>query len=147
MTHRWSPWEAPNGWIAHRCLPPLSSQWLDTLCQKALAQHKRCWAGPFLGDPSLRGLWATQANDNSHLGEETCGQGSVSPLHDSICSRGTVRLSGNEFACQCRRCGFDPWVRKIPWRRAWQPTPVFLLGESYGQKSLARFSPQRVRHN
>ena len=41
--------------------------------------------------------------------------------------------SGKEPACQCRRhkrCGFDPWVGKIPWRRAWQPTPVFLSGES-----------------
>ena len=38
--------------------------------------------------------------------------------------------SGKEPTCQCRRstrCGFNPWVRKIPWRRAWQPTPVFLL--------------------
>ena len=39
-------------------------------------------------------------------------------------------LSGKESACQCRRCGFDPWVRKIPWRRKWQPTAVFLPGES-----------------
>ena len=36
-----------------------------------------------------------------------------------------------------KRCGFDPWVRKIPWRRAWQPTPIFLPGESHGQGSLA----------
>ena len=35
------------------------------------------------------------------------------------------------------RCEFDPWVRKIPWRDHWQPTPVFLPGESHGQKSLA----------
>ena len=35
-------------------------------------------------------------------------------------------LSGKESACQWRRRGFDPWVRKIPWRRKWQPTPVFL---------------------
>ena len=38
-------------------------------------------------------------------------------------------LSGKESACNtgsCRRCRFDPWVRKIPWRRAWQPLPVFL---------------------
>ena len=34
---------------------------------------------------------------------------------------------------QCRRPGFNPWVGKIPWRRAWQPTPVFLPGESHGQ--------------
>ena len=38
--------------------------------------------------------------------------------------------SGEEPASQCRRRGSDPWVRKIPWRRAWQPTPVFLPGES-----------------
>ena len=38
------------------------------------------------------------------------------------------------------RPGFDPWVGKIPWRRAWQPTPVFLPGESHGQRSLAGYS-------
>ena len=46
--------------------------------------------------------------------------------------------SGKEPACQCRRCkrrGFDPWVRKISWRRAWQPASVFLLGESHGQRA------------
>ena len=46
-----------------------------------------------------------------------------------------------EYACQCRRHGFSPWVRKIPWRRKWQPTPVFLPGEFHGQKSLAGYSP------
>ena len=39
------------------------------------------------------------------------------------------------------RHGFDPWVRKIPWRRKWQPIPVFLPGESHGQKSLAGYGP------
>ena len=38
--------------------------------------------------------------------------------------------------------GFDPWVGKIPWRRAWQPTPVFLPGESHGQRGLAGCSPR-----
>jgi len=37
--------------------------------------------------------------------------------------------------------GFDPWVRKIPWRRTWQPTPVFLPGESCGERSLLAYSP------
>ena len=41
------------------------------------------------------------------------------------------------------RLRFDPWVWKIPWRRAWQPTPVFLLGESHGQRSLVGCRPQR----
>jgi len=52
--------------------------------------------------------------------------------------------SGKEEACQCRRHkrhGFDLWVEKIPWRRAWKPTLVFLPGESHGQSSLAGYSP------
>jgi len=47
-------------------------------------------------------------------------------------------------ACQCRRhkrYRFNPWVRKIPWRRAWQPTPVFMPGESHGQTSLEGYCP------
>ena len=46
---------------------------------------------------------------------------------------------GKEPGCQCKRherCGFNPWVGKIPWRRKWQPTPVFLSGEFQGQRSL-----------
>ena len=49
-----------------------------------------------------------------------------------------------------RRCSFHPWVRKIPWRRAWQLTPVFLPGEFRGLRSLAGYSPwalKRVRQN
>ena len=41
-----------------------------------------------------------------------------------------------------KRCGFNPWVGKIPWRRAWQPTPGFLPGEFRGQKSLVGYSLQ-----
>jgi len=47
-------------------------------------------------------------------------------------------LSGKEFACQYRRhrrLGFYPWVRKIPWRRKWQPTPVFLPRKFHGQRT------------
>ena len=53
--------------------------------------------------------------------------------------------SGKEPACQQRRHRrheFDPWAWKVPWRRAWQPTPVFLPGESHGQRSLEGYSPQ-----
>ena len=42
---------------------------------------------------------------------------------------------------QCGRPGFDPWVEKIPWRRKWQSTPVFLPRESHEQRSLAGYSP------
>ena len=44
-------------------------------------------------------------------------------------------------ACPCWRRGFDPWVRKIPWRRKKQPTPIFLPGEFHGQRSLMSYSP------
>ena len=49
-------------------------------------------------------------------------------------------------ACQCRRRkrrGFDPWVGRIPWRRAWLPTPVFFPGGAHGQRSLAGYGPWR----
>ena len=52
--------------------------------------------------------------------------------------------SGKGPACQCgrcKRCSFGPWVRKIPWRRAWQPTPVFLPGEFHGQRVLQAAVP------
>ena len=59
---------------------------------------------------------------------------------------GCVQCSGaggKEPVCQCRRHKrhrLDPWVGKIPWRRKWQPTPVFLPGESHGQWSLAGYT-------
>ena len=54
--------------------------------------------------------------------------------------------SGKESACQCRRCkrqGFNLWVGNIPWRRKWQPMPVFLPGKSHGQPMVWK----NVRHN
>ena len=58
--------------------------------------------------------------------------------------------SGKEPHCQCKkckRCGFDHWVEKIPWRRAWQPTPVLFPREFNGQRRQAGYSPRghRVR--
>ena len=53
--------------------------------------------------------------------------------------------SGKEPTCQCRRYKrrrFNPWVRKIPQRREWQPALVFLPGKSHGQRSLVGYSPQ-----
>ena len=50
--------------------------------------------------------------------------------------------SEGRIGLQCGRHGFDPWVGKIPWRREWQPIPVFLPGEFHGQTSLAGYSLQ-----
>ena len=59
-------------------------------------------------------------------------------------------LSGKESSCQCRRCEFNPWVRKIFWRRKWQPTPVFLpkkipWTEEPGRPQSMRL--RRIRHD
>ena len=56
--------------------------------------------------------------------------------------KGSLVAQTKGICLQCRRHGFDPWVGKIPWRRAWQPTPVFLPEESHGQRSLVGYSPR-----
>ena len=74
---------------------------------------------------------------------KTCKQPKC-PSIDEWIKKGFPRWpSGKEPACQCRRCkklGLHPWAGKIPWRRKWHPTPVFLPGESHGQRSLAGYS-------
>ena len=59
--------------------------------------------------------------------------------------------SGKESTCQCtghRRCGFDPWVGKVPWRNKRQPISVFLPAKSHGQRSLAgSVGSQRIGHD
>ena len=52
------------------------------------------------------------------------------------------RLESKHVSLNLKRRGFNPWVGKIPWRRAWTPTPVFLPGESHGQWSLVGYSPR-----
>ena len=59
-------------------------------------------------------------------------------------------LSGKEPACQCRRSDFSLWIGKIPWRKKWQPTPVFLPGESPQTEQpggLQFMGSQRVGNN
>ena len=48
---------------------------------------------------------------------------------------------GKASRLQCGRPGFDPWVRKILWRRKWQPTLVLLPGKSHGERSMVGYSP------
>ena len=111
----------------------------------------------------LQFLWfldsGAQAQELWHMGlvasqlvASSLGQGSnPGLLHwqaDSLPSE--LQGNGKESACQCRRPGFDPWVGKIPWRREWQPTPVFLPGESSWTEEpgwLQSVESQRVGHN
>ena len=54
-------------------------------------------------------------------------------------------LSGKESAWQCRRCPFYPWVGKMPWRRKWQPAPIFFPEKSQGQRSLVDYIVHRTQ--
>ena len=118
-----------------------SSSYEDTSCTVL---------GPRLPSPELI-TYTLALSPNSITFRATRGDNfSISPRgHRSTCNR----LIGKEPACQCRRhqrLEFNSWVGKFPWRRAWQPTPVFMPGESHGQRSLAGYGPwgsQHVRHN
>ena len=60
------------------------------------------------------------------------------------------RSNGKKYACNVGEPGFDLWAGKIPWKRAWQPTPVFLPGESPWTEEpdgLRSVGSQRVRHD
>ena len=58
----------------------------------------------------------------------------------SVCKGGASGQNSPGNAGNWKRCSFDSWVRKIRWKRAWQPTPGFLPGESCGQRSLVGYS-------
>ena len=104
--------------------------------------------GEFLWDPRRKN--ALYSNKRSGKGK---GEGNrMTHLKNGKEVGFPTRLSVNESACQCRRCkrhGLDPWVGKIPWRRAWQPTPVFLPGKSHGQRAWRATvcGLQRDRHD
>ena len=80
----------------------------------------------------------------------------VQPLRMTRAQNYSHKVSGSEgfpggsavrLCCQRRRGRFDPQVGKIPWRRKWQPTLVFLSGKSHGQRSLAGYSPQGCKQS
>jgi len=72
--------------------------------------------GTFLGQKELEEIGREAGKERSR------GNVGPSPSHHGL----PRWLSGNEAAWQCRRCRFNPWVRKIPWSRKWQPTSAFL---------------------
>ena len=98
--------------------------------EKEMATHSSvlAWRIPGMAEPAVYGVAQSQTR--------------LKWLSSSIPVWELPRwLSGKESACQSRRHGFDPWVEKIPWRRKWHPTPVFLPGKSHRQRNLVRYSP------
>ena len=102
-------------------------------------------SGPFHGyDP-----WSTLATAGYSIGS------SVMLIHEASFPLGLLPTSSpapspywlpwwlkqQRIFLKCGRPGFDPWVGKMPWRRKWQPTPVFLPEESHGQRNLVGYHP------
>ena len=84
--------------------------------------------------------WTGKPGMLQSMGSQRVGHGYVTEINWYF----PGSASGKELTCQCRRCRrceFNTWVRKIPWQRAWQPTPVFLSGKSHGLRSLAGCGP------
>ena len=102
------------------------------------------WIVVFKPTRNLTTSYTNSCVGSSHVG---CRLGHVADfgqqeIRKSNINRALPRWhSGKESACQCRRHGLGPWVGKIPWRKKWQPTPVFLPGESHRQRSLVGYSP------
>ena len=95
---------------------------------------------------------------DSGAGRATAALGESCLVEVQPCNLKTPRAAGSfpdgtvgkESPCHFRRGRFNPWVKKIPWGRPWQPTPVFLPGKSHGQRCEAGHSPwgrKGVGHN
>ena len=107
----------------------------------------------------IPGSGRSPGEGNGNLLQDSClenpmdGEAWQAPVHGVMKSRTRLSdftftipggASGKEPACQSRKLkspGLDPWVRKIPWRRKWRPTPVFSSGEPHGRRILVRYSP------
>ena len=99
------------------------------------------WLIPFLSHLSLSLTPSTNASSLIPLTYGWFSGLSVFPTWLLVYRPSIMWLTGKEFTCWCRRREFDPWVGKIPWRRKWQPSPVFLPGESHVQRSWPGYNP------
>ena len=119
---------------------------------RRIAQFSHLINQPFIEHPECDALsfqqWSSRNKGGVHSSNWTFYNllGNVKKYR---CLGPTLWLSGKESTCQCRRHGFHPWVTKIPWRRNWQPTSVFLPRKSQdrGDCGLQSVGLERVRHN
>ena len=132
--HEWSDLAVAAGPQAQSpCPHSASCLWWWERGGQEVCSHQ---LGPFLGG---RELW-------SPVGPSVGESSEILILAISKAFNGLPRrFSGKESSCQCRRRRFDPWVRKIPWRRKWPLTLVFLLEKSHGQKEPERLQIGRKR--
>ena len=142
----WFWFSFPTSLVAQRLkrLPPMQETWVRSLGQEDPLEEEMATNSSTL---ARRIPWREEPGRLQSMGLQRVGHDWATSLHftSSLISEGFPGgTSSKEPTCQYRRHKrrrFDPWVRKIPWRRKWQPTPVFLLGGSQGQRSLAGYIP------
>ena len=130
--------------VGRKMVPPSTAAcWVELSWSKFLSRSQYIWGENtsffFLTALGVTDLWsAAYAGGiwfDAHPVFCPCLLASVAPSKDALAIK---NLSASLGDAETR---FNPWVGKIPWRREWQPTPVFLLGASHGQRSLAGHSP------
>ena len=127
-------------------------------CKRAVSSHEHPWQ-PASGTRPLclcsahkETPWPCPSGTGHRKGEISTSPSWGWPNQEIFCKTSGLWglpwwFSGSRIQLQCRKLptmrtpGFALWVRKIPWRRKWQPTPVFFPGDSHGQRSLAGYSP------
>ena len=146
------PWtEVPGGLqsMVHRAEPDWS--WLSMQSMHWPEDLSPLWC------PLYRAAWVSLSWHGSQISpkppiQEIKVGTKISAFHDLAAESSQVRR-GKESTCPCRRrkrWGFNPRVGKMPWSGKWQSTPVFLAGESHGQRSPVGYSPwshRRVKHD
>ena len=152
------PWTEEPGGLQSMGSLRVGHDWATSLSLFTLMHWKRKWQptpmflpGESQGRGSLVGCHLRGRTESDNWSDLAAAAAVYTYIqHVGICVNVFKYLSCVCLQCRRhRRCEFDPWVRKIPWRRAWQPTPVFLPGKSYGHRSLAgcRSWGRRVRQD
>ena len=134
-------WTEEAGGLLRMGSQRLGYDWA-TQQQQQESAHRRTWEINCAGLPIQPNKWGKErvrSGFEYRQGNAWQNDPSSNGGHLSLPGSFPGGTSGKEPTCQCRRLkrpGFDPWVGKIPWRRAWQLTPIFMPGESHGQRSL-----------
>ena len=136
--YKWQNWRAswatqPPVLALHHSAPHTTTQFVTSFSHRNNLRKEGAAPGPFYRPGDNHSSWGW-------------GDGQIKQL--LWASQVTLVVKNLPANAQDTRGKFDPWVGTIPWRRKWQPTPVFLPGESHGQRSLAGYSPRcpRFRH-
>ena len=126
------PWTEEPGGLQFMGSRRVGHDWVTSLWLFTFMHWRRKW------QPTPVFLPGESQGRRSLVGCSLWGRRLGHDWHDLAAAAGGA--SGKEPTCQGKGCKFDPWVRKIPWRKKWLPNSVFLPGEFHGQRSLAGYS-------